>query len=235
MVRTLDVSKTTILILNDQGKVEPLPRMPYTYTKYVVMGGAQVDYSASNGQWNVTVKEVSSKKFSVTMDGKEQDISDVNAVCEAINAHKDTGKIEPLVGLWRKHFIQHFLDFKFTSDTQANDGDPVGRERLDLSRQGVFVIPKTVTTWIDSWMTYHDGARVAKVIFKKDKKDNHNYQVFINGNDEAVCLTGRDECKQPWLHFLPPSYANKPIRECEFWLFGVDTDQEDATVEQEFQ
>ena len=84
-------------------------------------------------------------------------------------------------------------------------------------------------------MTYHDGARVAKVIFKKDAKDGHSYQVFINNDNTAVCLTGRDECKQPWLHFLPPSYASKPIRECEFWLFGVNTDEEEAAVEQEFQ
>nr|WP_276978650.1 hypothetical protein [Ferrimicrobium acidiphilum] len=234
MVRVLDVSKTTILILNDRKKVEQLPRMPYTYTKYVVMGGAKVDYAAAGGNWKVDIKEIDSK-FDITMDGITQTIPDVNTVCEAINAHKDTGKIEPLVALFRRAFIQRFLDFKFTSDLGQNTGDALGRQRLDLSRQGVFVIPKSVSMWADSWMTYHDGARIAKIIFTRDRKDTHNYQVFIDNNDVAVCLTGRDECKQPWLHFLPPSYATKPIRDCELWLFGVNPEQEQVDVEQEFQ
>jgi hypothetical protein len=220
-MKVLDVSKTTILILNDQNKVEQLPRSPYTYTKYIVGGGKLIEYRAMNDEFEVIIKEqAAGKKFDFLLNGKKIEVADVNSVCNAINTHKENGKISELVGVWRYWFIQTFLNFTFNHI--AN--------RLDLTREGVFDIPTKVNVWVDAWTTYQDGSRLAKIVFMKDRRDPQNYQVFINGSDTAVCLTGRDECNQPWLHFVPTSYVTKTIKECEIWLFGVDPEKEQAEI-----
>lgn len=219
-MRVLDVSKTTILILNDQNRVEQLPKSPYTYTKYMVGGGKRIEYTAKSGDYEVVIQEqLAGKKFDISVNGQKMEIADINSVCTAINTHKEDGKIAGLVGIWRYWFIQSYLNFNFNHQAA----------RLELTREGAFDIPSSVSIWVDTWTKYPDGSKLAKIVFMKDKKDQQNYQVFINGSDTAVCLTGRDECNQPWLRFVPPSYVIKPIRDCEIWLFGIDP-EEQATI-----
>ena len=131
------------------------------------------------------------------------------SMARAIIEHATNGNIGPLVRLLNWYAFLQELGLSVTSEST----------RLDLTREGVLHVPSSVSAEVLERATYHDGSRVAKLLFTLKDRNNWLYGMFRN-HEYAVALVGIDEIGQPWMHYLPPVYRDRAIIECEVWLAG---------------
>jgi hypothetical protein len=131
------------------------------------------------------------------------------SMARAISEHATNGNIGSVVRLLNWYAFLQELGLTVGSNST----------RLDLAREGVLHVPNAVSAEVLERVTYHDGSRVAKLLFTLKDRNHWLYGMFRN-HEYAVALVGRDETGQTWMHYLPPVYRDRAIIECEIWLAG---------------
>jgi hypothetical protein len=194
-----------LLILLDRGKVEVVPKSPYTLLKHKFFGGVTIRYNT--GQ--LELQEVENG-FKFSLSDRIAFIPDRDRAAEAILAHRETGDEEKLLSLWRLHYALSLLQVSV-----------IEGHRVDLGADGKLWLPRGVEVSVAEWLRYHDGSLVAKFLFEQTEG-----RAMFRGSTHAVALGGRDETGQVWLHFLHPDYASRSIAECELWLAGAQPGDE---------
>jgi hypothetical protein len=143
------------------------------------------------------------------LEGRSLRIEGTVSIPQAIIEHATTGSIDSLFRLWEWHALLEDLRLV----VHYNSGT------INLSREGVFSIPTGVRVNVLERARYHDGSKVAKLLFTILEKNDWLYRAFRN-HSYAVALIGRDETDETWLHFVPPEYRDRTLVDCEVWLAG---------------
>jgi hypothetical protein len=187
-----------------------LTKDPYTEVKYKMFAGKRIRYVATDGIHAAKIQENEEcTQFLCELEGREVRVDDMVSTAQAIIEHATHGNIGSLVKVLNWHAFLQELGLSVSSDST----------RLDLTREGVLHIPSSVSAEVLERATYHDGSRVAKLLFTLKDKNNWLYRMFRN-HEYAVALVGIDETGQFWMHYTPPVYRDRAIIECEVWLAG---------------
>jgi hypothetical protein len=210
-MRFLEERAETLVLLDDANAVQVLTKDPYTEVKYKMFAGKKIRYVAMDGSRTVRIEEEDEggTGFLCEVDGREVHINDMVSMARAISEHATNGNIGPLLRLLNWYaFLQ---DLGLSVNSQSN--------RLELTREGILHIPSSVSPEVLERVTYHDGSRVAKLLFTLKERNSWLYGMFRN-HEYAIALVGIDETGQFWMHFTPPVYRDRAIVECEVWLAG---------------
>jgi hypothetical protein len=209
-MRFLEERAETLVLLDDSNAVRVLTKDPYTEVKYKMFAGKRIRYVATDETHAARIQENEEcTQFLCEFDGREVHVNDIVSMAQAIIEHATHGNIDPLVKVLNWHAFLQDLGLSICSDST----------RLDLTREGVLHVPSSVSAEVLERATYHDGSRVAKLLFTLKDRNNWLYRMFRN-HEYAVALVGIDETRQFWMHYLPPIYRDRTIIECEVWLAG---------------
>ena len=209
-MRFLEERAETLVLLDDSNAVRVLAKDPYTEVKYKMFSGKRIRYVATDGTHTAKIQENEEcTQFLCEFEGREVHVNDMVSMARAIIEHATNGNIGPLLRLLNWHAFLQELGLSVSSDST----------RLDLTREGVLHVPSSVSAEVLERATYHDGSRVAKLLFTLKDRNNWLYRMFRN-HEYAVALVGIDETGQFWMHYTPPVYRDRAIIECEVWLAG---------------
>jgi hypothetical protein len=209
-MRFLEERAETLVLLDDSNAVRVLAKDPYTEAKYKMFAGKRIRYVATDGTHVAKIQENEGyAEFLCEFGGREVHVNDMVSMARAIIEHATNGNIGPLFRLLNWHSFLQELGLSVSSNST----------RLDLTREGVLHVPSSVSAEVLERVTYHDGSRVAKLLFTLKDRNNWLYGMFRN-HEYAVALVGIDETGQFWMHYLPPVYLDRAIIECEVWLAG---------------
>ncbi len=209
-MRFLEERAETLVLLDDCNAVRVLAKDPYTQVKYKMFAGRRIRYVATDGTHVARIEENEEcTEFLCEFEDREVHVNDMVSMARVIIEHATNGNIGPLIRLLKWHSFVQELGLAVSSNST----------RLDLTREGVLHVPRSVSAEVLERATYHDGSRVAKLLFTLTDRNNWLYGMFRN-HKFAVALVGRDEIGQPWMHFLPPVYRDRAIIDCEIWLAG---------------
>ena len=209
-MRFLEERAETIVLLDDSNAVRVLARDPYTEVKYRMFAGKTIRYVAVDGDHVAKIEEdEGGTEFLCQFDQKEVHVNDMASMAKAIIEHATSGNVRTLFHLLEWHSMLQELELSVSVDSN----------RLELTRERVLHLPRSVSAEVLERTTYHDGSRVAKLLFTLKDRNNWLYNMFRN-HEYAVALIGIDETGQSWMHYLPPVYRDRPIVECEVWLAG---------------
>jgi len=207
----LETTDTCIVVQDENGDVDLIPMTRYNQVKYASFGGRDIRWSAvANG--HCLSAEETAEGFRCKVDEEVAMTDQKEEVAEAIHEYHADGRVSKFEYVWNLSRMLNFLSLSKRAGWEVNV------QRNDNTLE----LPRTVRALPQEMATYTDGSRVAKVLFVKDEKDTRQYGVFPELVPVALALVGRDETRQPWVHFLPPDYAEKSIEECEKWLCGCN-------------
>ena len=209
-MRFLEERAETLVLLDDSNDVRVLAKDAYTEVKYKMFAGKRIRYVATDGTHVTRIEENEEcTEFLCDFEGREVRVNDRLSIARAIIDHATRGDISPLVRLLK--WWTFTQDLCLSVDNQSNRLEPHQRRNPPLA--------SSVSPEVLDRATYHDGSKVAKLLFTLKDRNNWLYGMFRN-HDYAVALVGRDEIGQPWMHYLPPVYRERAIVECEGWLAG---------------
>lgn len=213
-MRFLEERAESLVFLGDSNDVKMIKKDPFNIVKYKMFSGLTIRYIARNGAHTIKVEEEGGggTAFLCEFDGCCVRVSDVFSISQAIIEHATAGSIDSLLRLWQWHSLLEELGLT----VRPHSGT------INLTREGVLSIPPAIRVDVLERARYHDGSKVAKLLFTVTDKNDWLYRAFRN-HSYAIALIGRDETSQFWLHYLPPEYTGRALIDCEIWLAGGGT------------
>lgn len=220
----LEERDNALIILEDDRKLRVVEKNPYTLLKYTYFQGKRIRFIAAEGTRTASIQEKETDGvFDCAFNGSSVIIenSKIEVASSILDAQK-SGRLDAILSLWKLKHTELFLGIVIKEE---------GSSIVELTTQGQLFIPKPVLLEIVEWIERPDGARVVKVILRREDKLSRVDRIFTHEissggrtrvivNDIAVALIGRDETGQYWMHVVPPEYRRSPIWSCEMWLSG---------------
>lgn len=229
-MQLLEERPNELILLTDERKLQVVEKNPYSVLKYIYYQGKKIRFIASDRigttasiQENIETDGV----FECTFNGSKVTVQDSKIeVAKAILECQESGKLDAIYHIWKFRYIEAFLGITISKG---------GSRVVEFTPQGHLYIPESVHSEILEWINRPDGARLAKMLFRRGKGNSslRTDRIFTHEvigktgrattiivSDIAVALLGRDETNQYWMHVVPPEYKDSPIWSCELWLAG---------------
>jgi hypothetical protein len=238
-LQLLEERVNELILLTDERKLLVVEKDPYSILKYIYYQGKKIRYVANDQNGTTSIQENSEIDgvFECIFNGSKVTIRDSKVqVAKTILESQASGKLDAIYAIWKVKYVEAFLGI-----TISNGGSRI----VEFTPQGHLSIPESVYLEILEWMERPDGARVAKIYFRRRKdtppsSSPRTDRIFTHEiigkvgratriivNDIAVALMGRDETSQYWMHIVPPEYMDSPISLCELWLAGGENGKDE--------
>ena len=211
-MKLLETRESTLVILNDDEKVEEVPKTAYYWLKLSVFDGKYMVWNMPSGpmMYEIPGHGHSSGILICWNDGLEYQLTDTSS--PVITRPYDIWQMISNAIFGNDKAILETLE---TCHTLAFIGVKVVAENMQaepvIDREGRLHVPFTADLTTRGYTTYHDGSKVAKIVLQNMGHLREH---------QLVGLMGKDEIGQYWMHFLPPDYIDKTFADCEVWLAG---------------
>ena len=230
MLELLEERRDSLIVLDDAKNLRVVEKNPYTILKYKWFKGGRIRYSQDSDDGTISVEETEDRVFKCALNGSAVMIDGLAfEVSSAILLSDERQRFDAIRNLWKSKYTECFLGIRFAT---------VKNRSIELTRDGQFLLPKSVALQICDWTSYHDGSRVVKIVLLREPNNSSADRIFTHElqsspnarvvmNSLAVALMGRDEVGQYWMHVLPPEYRNSPMESCEMWLAGGEVEKDE--------
>ena len=212
-----------------------MEKNPYTILKYKCFKGGRIRYTqdGDDEEGTISVEETEDRVFKCALNGSAVMMDGLAfEVSSAILLSDERQRFDAIQNLWKLKYTACFLGIRFAT---------VKNRSIELTRDGQFLLPKSVVLQICDWTSYHDGSRVVKIVLLSEPNNSSADRIFTHElqsspnirrgrvvmNNLAVALMGRDEVGQYWMHVLPPEYRNSTMESCELWLAGGEVEKDE--------
>ncbi len=215
-VKLLEERGNTLLLITDDNRVELRKKDSHTLLRCKYFEGKRISLLMKEGENTGLVEEDAEGKFVCSLNGISLRIDAADVISRVAQDYIESGSMAAFVSAFRFYFILDQLGIRVRYGLHTRP--------LQLDREGMFYCPRNVEFHFTEFCTYKDGSKVAKAVFH-NSGSRDTYGVFRESRT-SVALMGLDEAKQHWMHFLPPTYENRTIEECELWLAGGEEGDE---------
>lgn len=236
-MKIIEEKRGTFVVQMDDGKFTLVSVNDFTRLKFKDFDGKEVSYKFNHKSF-VTEEHDSSIVCSLNSEKVRLKPGDgwptKSALARAILSHQSTRLMEEFTSIWSYIFLKELLGVglqtRGVGPVDVNPRQnlllvPVVNQEVDedsKEHRRRFEFPQL---WIKEWRQNKDGSKVAMLVFSKGDKffQRREGDTFVS-YPMIAALTGRDEAKNLWLHYLPPEFTSKTLDECEQYLVGAGKD-----------